>query len=159
MFFIVRSNDSFNFPLGWIKYIVIVITAELTTNSLPSQSKQKNPLSIPLNQTWRHFFSQNHRPARWAVSAVMGDVLPRWCCPEHQRAPWYHQSCAACTRWRADRSRTWCAGTGAPAPTSGPGLSCDPAVNSVTQLGTFCLYGEDIIMTPTAQEKEEFYNQ
>ena len=24
MFFVVRSNDSFNFPLGWIKYIVIV---------------------------------------------------------------------------------------------------------------------------------------
>ena len=23
MFFVVRSNDSFNFPLGWIKYIVI----------------------------------------------------------------------------------------------------------------------------------------
>ena len=26
MFFVVRSNDSFNFPLGLIKYIVIVIT-------------------------------------------------------------------------------------------------------------------------------------
>ena len=26
MFFVVRSNDSFNFPLGWIKYIVIVVT-------------------------------------------------------------------------------------------------------------------------------------
>ena len=25
MFFVVRSNDSFNFPLGWIKYIVIVM--------------------------------------------------------------------------------------------------------------------------------------
>ena len=25
MFFAVRSDDSFNFPLGWIKYIVIVI--------------------------------------------------------------------------------------------------------------------------------------
>ena len=25
MFFIVRSNDSFNFPLGLIKYIVIVV--------------------------------------------------------------------------------------------------------------------------------------
>ena len=25
MFFVVRSNDSFNFPLGWIKYIVIVV--------------------------------------------------------------------------------------------------------------------------------------
>ena len=25
MFFVVRSNDSFNFPLGLIKYIVIVI--------------------------------------------------------------------------------------------------------------------------------------
>ena len=24
MFFVVRSNDSFNFPLGWIKYIVTV---------------------------------------------------------------------------------------------------------------------------------------
>ena len=24
MFFVVRSNDSFNFPLGWIKYIVVV---------------------------------------------------------------------------------------------------------------------------------------
>ena len=26
MFFVVRSNDSFNFPLGLIKYIVIVTT-------------------------------------------------------------------------------------------------------------------------------------
>ena len=26
MFFVVRSNDSFNFPLGLIKYIVIVMT-------------------------------------------------------------------------------------------------------------------------------------
>ena len=25
MFFVVRSNDSFNFPLGLIKYIVVVI--------------------------------------------------------------------------------------------------------------------------------------
>ena len=25
MFFVVRSNDSFNFLLGWIKYIVIVV--------------------------------------------------------------------------------------------------------------------------------------
>ena len=25
MFFVVRPNDSFNFPLGWIKYIVIVV--------------------------------------------------------------------------------------------------------------------------------------
>ena len=25
MFFVVRSNDSFNYPLGWIKYVVIVI--------------------------------------------------------------------------------------------------------------------------------------
>ena len=28
MFFVVRSNDSFKFPLGWIKYIVTVIRAE-----------------------------------------------------------------------------------------------------------------------------------
>ena len=27
MFFVVRLNDSFNFPLGWIKYIVIVVIA------------------------------------------------------------------------------------------------------------------------------------
>ena len=27
MFFVVRSNDSFNFPLGLIKYIVIVIVS------------------------------------------------------------------------------------------------------------------------------------
>ena len=26
MFFVMRSDDSFNFPLGRIKYIVIVIT-------------------------------------------------------------------------------------------------------------------------------------
>ena len=26
MFFVVRSNDSFNFPLGLIKYIVIIVT-------------------------------------------------------------------------------------------------------------------------------------
>ena len=26
MFFVVRSNDIFNFPHGWIKYIVIVVS-------------------------------------------------------------------------------------------------------------------------------------
>ena len=30
MFFIMRSNDSFNFPLGWMKYIVIVISLTWT---------------------------------------------------------------------------------------------------------------------------------
>ena len=30
MFFVVRSNDSFNFPLGLIKYIVIVIALRLS---------------------------------------------------------------------------------------------------------------------------------
>ena len=30
MFFVVRSNDSFNFPLGWIKYIVIVVVIIVT---------------------------------------------------------------------------------------------------------------------------------
>ena len=29
MFFVVRSNDSFNFPLGLIKYIVIVIDIKI----------------------------------------------------------------------------------------------------------------------------------
>ena len=29
MFFVVRSNDSFNFPLGLIKYIVIVTERQL----------------------------------------------------------------------------------------------------------------------------------
>ena len=29
MFFVVRSNDSFNFPLGLIKYIVIVVIVTL----------------------------------------------------------------------------------------------------------------------------------
>ena len=31
MFFAVRSNDSFNFPLGLIKYIVIVIVCDLSS--------------------------------------------------------------------------------------------------------------------------------
>ena len=26
MFFVVQSNDSFNFLQGWIKYIVVVVT-------------------------------------------------------------------------------------------------------------------------------------
>ena len=30
MFFVVWSNDSFNFPLGWIKYIVIVVIVNHT---------------------------------------------------------------------------------------------------------------------------------
>ena len=34
MFFVVRSNDSFNFPLGVIKYIVIVVIV-IVTNTLP----------------------------------------------------------------------------------------------------------------------------
>ena len=29
MFFVVRSNDSFSFPLGWIKYIVIITAGSL----------------------------------------------------------------------------------------------------------------------------------
>ena len=34
MFFVVQSNDSFNFPLGLIKYIVIVTLYCYTTYSL-----------------------------------------------------------------------------------------------------------------------------
>jgi len=32
MFFVVRSNDSFNFPLGWIKSVVIAIVVVLGRN-------------------------------------------------------------------------------------------------------------------------------
>ena len=32
MFFVVRSNDSFNFPLGLIRYIVIVVIGEPWAN-------------------------------------------------------------------------------------------------------------------------------
>jgi len=35
VFFVVRTNDSFNFPLGWIKYIVIVGTE--ASKQLPTQ--------------------------------------------------------------------------------------------------------------------------
>ena len=31
MFFVVRSNDRFNFPLGLIKYIVIIVNYQLQT--------------------------------------------------------------------------------------------------------------------------------
>ena len=34
MFFVVRSNDSFNFPLGSIKYIVIVIVVIVIQNHM-----------------------------------------------------------------------------------------------------------------------------
>ena len=37
MFFIVRSNDSFNVPLGWIKYIVIVTC--ITGDGLVNEKK------------------------------------------------------------------------------------------------------------------------
>ena len=38
MFFVVRSNDSFSFPLGWIKYIVIVVI--VTASSLEVGQRQ-----------------------------------------------------------------------------------------------------------------------
>ena len=34
MFFVVRSNDSFNFPLGLIKYIIIVVIVIVTSLAL-----------------------------------------------------------------------------------------------------------------------------
>ena len=34
MFFVVQSNDSFNFPLGLIKYIVIVVVVIAITGCL-----------------------------------------------------------------------------------------------------------------------------
>ena len=40
MFFIVQSNDSFNFPLGLIKYIVIVITVYNFSASFNEGSQQ-----------------------------------------------------------------------------------------------------------------------
>ena len=49
MFFVVRSNDSFNFPLGWIKFIVIVavvIVAEGSElSSKPSNKDEGNRVS------------------------------------------------------------------------------------------------------------------
>ena len=40
MFFDVRSNDSFNFPLGLIKYIVIVIVTNNNDNNVENQHSQ-----------------------------------------------------------------------------------------------------------------------
>ena len=63
MFFIVRSNDSFNFPLGWIKYIVIVVTnaiwqqAAHTTYQLssPSCSTRAIQKSLTFNKKYLSF--------------------------------------------------------------------------------------------------------
>ena len=38
MFFIVQLNDSFNFPLGWIKYIVKHHTVSLNSKQRESES-------------------------------------------------------------------------------------------------------------------------
>ena len=38
MFFVVRSNDIFNFPLGLIKYIVIVVIVTCEVRSIISRS-------------------------------------------------------------------------------------------------------------------------
>ena len=45
MFFVVRSNDSFNFPLGWIKYIVIVVILQPQTILF----FQKHPIMVLLS--------------------------------------------------------------------------------------------------------------
>ena len=41
MFFIVRSNNSFNFPLGWIKYIVNVFTHLLPSRQTEATVQKK----------------------------------------------------------------------------------------------------------------------
>ena len=42
MFFVVRSNDRFNFPLGRIKYIVIVILIEVLSRAHAKWGKSLN---------------------------------------------------------------------------------------------------------------------
>ena len=55
MFFVVRSNDSFNFPLGLIKYIVIIVrdveprTATSTFTQLLSFDRVMSPTFLSEN--------------------------------------------------------------------------------------------------------------
>ena len=46
MFVVVRSNDSFNLPLGWIKYIVIVVIETLTCMHMCIFGRFRNPLNF-----------------------------------------------------------------------------------------------------------------
>ena len=52
MFFVVRSNDSFNFALGWIKYIVIVVIV-----TFPNRSVEPDVPETESQKEWCRLFS------------------------------------------------------------------------------------------------------
>ena len=56
MFFVVRSNDSFNFPLGLIKYIVIVVIVINVLSCTPTGVSEINYLTLikARRQQWPH---------------------------------------------------------------------------------------------------------
>ena len=50
MFFVARSNDSFNFPLGLIKYIVIVVIVI---------SKETSTMNARIGESFNHIQLNN----------------------------------------------------------------------------------------------------
>ena len=54
MFFVVRSNDSFNFPLGLIKYIVIVIIVIQVPNTCPRRQAARGHLFVCFLKPFGH---------------------------------------------------------------------------------------------------------
>ena len=66
MFFVVRSNDSFNFPLGLITYIVIVVIVIVTPGTATVTSARYTGMFIH-----RHF----NPPSEGAQECLFTDTL------------------------------------------------------------------------------------
>ena len=87
MFFVVRSNDSFNFPLGLIKYTVIVIQSYIPSSRLLAFRRESFDDSWLPNRRDANFCVRMRRHDRWQT----GKRRTKWkrlCCRlEDEMAP------------------------------------------------------------------------
>ena len=77
MFFVVRSNDSFNFALGWIKYIVIVVIV-----TFPNRSVEPDVPETESQKEWCRLFSLKKEGRDWGPRRGRPRRMPETDVPE-----------------------------------------------------------------------------
>ena len=72
MFFVVRSNDSFNFPLGLIKYIVIVVIVINVLSCTPTGVSEINYLTEVTEQPFMNSCGSLLKTTSFIQTTAMG---------------------------------------------------------------------------------------
>ena len=82
-----RSNDSFNFPLGLIKYIAIVIQSYIPSNHLLAFKRESFDGSWPPNTRDANFCVRMRRHDRWQTGKRRTEWKRLCCRLEDEMAP------------------------------------------------------------------------